>query len=89
MFLHRFALSKLLWVEESIEVKLPRAGLVLDPRVNNFHAFFIFHRLHCHYHKDGITVTLTRPDDGYRDPNFDFSTMDTDILDIYYEDGSR
>ncbi len=43
---------------QSIEVKLPRQGLKIDPkasRPNNI-------KFDCHYHDDGITVTLTRID---------------------------
>ncbi len=44
-----------------MQVKLPRKYLKLDPRVNSPPRF----KFVCHYHKDGITVTLTRVDNNY------------------------
>ncbi len=60
MFLHEF--EKLCAIGESMEVKLPRRGLKLDPRVNRTALFYplIQIRFDCEYHGDGITVTLTR-----------------------------
>jgi len=45
-------------IGESIQVKLPRLNLILDPRANEPHT----RKFDCRYHADGITVTLTRID---------------------------
>lgn len=56
MFIHEFAV-RLCAAGESIEVKLPREGLVMDTRAN-FPQDIRFAPIR--YHDDGITATLTR-----------------------------
>ncbi len=59
MFIHTFALEQWITKGQSVEVKLPRPGLVLDPRLNNRRVWLF----RIDYHDDGITVTLTKIDD--------------------------
>ncbi len=62
MFIERF--ENFCSLGESTQVRLPRRGLILDPRVND-PPYCVFD---CQYHDDRMTVTLTRidsiPDDG-------------------------
>eukprot|EP00553_Chaetoceros_curvisetus_P013206 CAMPEP_0204640724 /NCGR_PEP_ID=MMETSP0717-20131115/48415_1 /ASSEMBLY_ACC=CAM_ASM_000666 /TAXON_ID=230516 /ORGANISM="Chaetoceros curvisetus" /LENGTH=105 /DNA_ID=CAMNT_0051661221 /DNA_START=114 /DNA_END=427 /DNA_ORIENTATION=+ len=55
---------------KSVQVKLPKRNMVIDPRPNNQRQrtqehftcslFLKFNRFECVYHVDGTTVTLTR-----------------------------
>ncbi len=69
MIIHRCAGVIISAIGESMEVKLPRKGLKIDPRAN--HPRFV--QFSVRYHDDDITVTLTRVDNGrrvYYDPLF-------------------
>ncbi len=78
MFIHWFTLEQFLHPGESVEVKLPRPGLVLDPRINERRNRKNIEpavwKVHCRYHdddgsdNDGTAVTLTWIDNHHR-PN--------------------